>query len=350
MFYTIRKTAALFSTPGQPPLSEENLERLIKEVGGPSSRRGRGGLGWDTMALPSIGAGIGFLRPPQRHLVLSTFVTKGGSLKTTLCLNLARMLALHRIRTLVIGLDLQGDVTNGLSQSSPSDGGDLADALKHLDQTQGLYDYFKGRAGLEDLIQHSDLPELDYIPETPELIALDQELLLKPRREFWLRDKVIAPFLKDYEVVLLDCSPNWNQLTTNALTACDTLIAPIECRIHNYRNLRLFRALLAQCREELDLHFLTRFVPTRLNANRTLSRQIYDWYVQSVPDCLSSAIPESVHGEEAAALHVSVPEFAPGTVTSDQMKEIIFQIWNLALSRRQEIKSAIREVEAWPSI
>lgn len=50
---------------------------------------------------------VGSLKNPTRPLVMSVFVTKGGVLKTTMSLNIARLLALHGVKTLVIGLDLQ---------------------------------------------------------------------------------------------------------------------------------------------------------------------------------------------------------------------------------------------------
>ena len=350
MFYTLSKAARLFSGPKSAPLTPDELLALVKHQELPALARGRGGLGWTESDIAEVGQELGFLRNPTRPLVLSVFVTKGGVLKTTLSLNIARLLALHGVKTLVIGLDLQGDVTSALGYQPAAAAENLDEALAALDDTRGLYDYYKENAGLTELILKTDLPHLDFIPETSELIALDQELFLRPRREQWLKEKVILPLTKKYEVIVLDGSPNWNQLTTNSLVACDVLISPVECRINNFRNLRLFRALLHQCQKDMGLNFQHLYVPTRLNSQRKLSREIYQWYQENLPGCSEIAVRESIHGEEGSALHLSIPELAPDSLAGQEMKLLVRAMWNLATSRRREIRRSKSEVNSWPSV
>ena len=59
--------------------------------------------GWHLADLPKIGEIFGSLSAPSQATVISVFTTKGGVLKTTLSLNVARMAALHNIKTLVLG-------------------------------------------------------------------------------------------------------------------------------------------------------------------------------------------------------------------------------------------------------
>lgn len=313
-------------------------------------RKGRGGWGWDHALLPQIGAKLGFLKAPIRPIVLSTFVTKGGVLKTTLTLNLARLLALHEIPTLVVGLDLQGDITTSLGQNPAEGVQDLSEALAAYDQVKGLYDYFENRAGLTDLILKTDLPALDLIPETPELMALDQALLTRARRENWLSEKVIAPLKQRYSVILIDCSPNWNNLITNALMCSDLVLSPVECRIHNFRNLQLFRSLLQQFESDMNHPLRQLFVPTRFQPQRKLSREIQHWYLQHLPNCLEHSIKENLQGEEASALHLSVPEYTPQSSAAQDMKAMVSELWNLTTSRRVEIRPSQLQEQQWPSL
>ena len=49
---------------------------------------------WSLNELPAVGKQIGFMKKPDRTVVAAVFVTKGGVLKSSLSLNLARMAAL----------------------------------------------------------------------------------------------------------------------------------------------------------------------------------------------------------------------------------------------------------------
>lgn len=337
MFYTFAKTIELFSAADSTPITLAEIESMVLSKRLPKPHKGRGGLGFKSTDILRVSEQLSRLPRPSQPIVASMFVTKGGVLKTSMTLNFARLLALHGIQTLVIGLDLQGDVTTALGHEYVKDGASLESALQEIDSTYGLYDYFSGQIGLNDIILKTDLDTLDYIPETPELMALEQQLNLKSRREYWLSEKVIEPLKRKYQVILLDCSPNWSQLITNALTASTTVISPIECRINNYRNLRMFRSLISQFQKDLHLSFQHIFIPTRLQQNRKLSREIGLWYKSNVPGCTVEAVRESIQGEEAMALHLSLLEHQPSTEAGQEFRRLFWEVWKLVLSGRREI-------------
>ncbi len=341
MFYSLQKVSKMYltqdfdpiwsssqlkeaSTSGQLPALEKNQEKS------PSPR------GFSAETIGAVGQKLGFLQAPQRPLVYSIFVTKGGVLKTSLALNLARLAALHNIKTLVIGLDMQCDITHALGYQGPEEDGigenshssAIEDLVAQMDQTQGLFDFFSGQTALENLIEPSDLPQLDFIPETPELVALEQGLTHRSRREYWLAEKVIAPLTElGYQLIVLDCSPNWNHLITNALVASDVLLSPLECKINNFRNFRMFRSFVEEFRSEMGLDFEQIYIPSRLSPARKLSRDIHQWYLDRIPNCSPLAIQESLQGEEATALHLSLAEYAPGHPAARQMNSIIEKVW-----------------------
>jgi chromosome partitioning protein len=313
-----------------------------------ASRRETGSLKrrvWGIEDLPQIGEQYGFLKRLERPVALAVFTTKGGVLKTTITLNIARMAALHNIRTCVVGLDMQGDVTTALGFNTDlEESDDLQSAITRLNRTRGLLNVFKGEASLEDVVLPTDIPTLSFIPETPELVALDQLISSKNRREYWLKEHVIDPLKQKFDLVIMDCSPNWNRLITNALVACDSLISPLECKINNFRNYQAFRAFLEEFRKELKLEFDFIFIPTRFTSTRKLSAEIRSWYLTHVPNCVTGSIRESVHGEESVAQHISVPEYVPGSLAADEMREAILEIWNrlLETSKRQRLTKGTR--------
>jgi chromosome partitioning protein len=287
--------------------------------------------------LSDLGEDVGFFKKPERPVAASIFVTKGGVLKTTLTLNLARMAALHGLKVCVVGLDMQGDITQTLGNEGPDENESLEEALRTLNSLKGLSDLFVGQATLDEILVQTEIPNLSYIPETPELVALDQSLLSRNRREYWLKETVIEPLKAKFDLILMDCSPNWNRLINNALVASDVLISPIESKINNFRNLRTFRALISEFRRDMRLDFKHTFVPTRVVASRRLSREIFDWYRENLdtPEatpvslCTSRSIRESIHGEEAMALRLSIPEHSPNSVAAAEIRLLLAEIGDL---------------------
>lgn len=284
---------------------------------------------WSLDQIPAIGAEFGFLGKLENPTVISIFNTKGGILKTTLTINLARMLALHNIKTCVVGLDLQCDVTSvfGVDATIDEDMG-LEEAEATYESALGLPDIDKGTP-LADLVLQSDIPTLAFIPETSELHQLNMDITSKTNREQWLNKTVIQPLIKDFgfKVIILDCSPNWNNLVTNALAASDLLISPIECKINNYNNYPRFKAFIEKFKKDSDSHFEHIYVPTRFSPTRKLSKDIRSWYQGNVPNCLPSAIREGAKGEDSMANRISLPEFAPRSLEAEEMRQLVQEIW-----------------------
>jgi chromosome partitioning protein len=339
-FFNLKKALQVF---GLSP--EELTTRGISETALPAFARSpsdnRSLKSWSYSEMPSVGAHVGFMKKPSAPMAIAIFVTKGGVLKSSLTLNLARMAALHGLRTCVVGLDMQGDITTALSSEEPADDNiSLKDAIAKMNSLRGLADVYNREAKIEDVILPTDLPTLFYIPETPELVNLDQSLMARNRREYWLRDEVITPLKANFDLILMDCSPNWNRLITNALVACDVLVSPLECKINNFRNFKTFRALLQEFKEEMQSDFKQVFVPTRLSPSRKLSREIFGWYQEHLSECTKTALRESVQGEEATAVRISIPEYAPTSAAADEMRELVREVWS-AISGHESARDLV---------
>jgi chromosome partitioning protein len=153
--------------------------------------------------------------------------------------------------------------------------GDLQGVIKELERTRGLYAAVRDGVPVLDLVQPTDLPGLDLIPETAELATLDRWISTEPRREYWLREKIMPALLERYDLVVLDCSPNWSQLISNAIVACDVLVSPIECHINQFRNLSIFRELAREFKEAMKLECQHVFVRVaRLEGSRVAIERI----------------------------------------------------------------------------
>lgn len=332
--YTVQKVLSIFgsSAPRPTVLSAESAGLIPK-----AKRRAAGSVKvrqWEMSDIPKLGARYGFMRPLKRPMVVTVFTTKGGVLKTTMAMNLARMAALHDIRTCVVGLDLQGDITNCLGfEPDVEDNDDVEAALERLNQCQGLADIHAEEANLAQVLQPTDIPGLEFIPETPELAMVEQGLERALKREYWLRDNITSPLKEHFDLIILDCSPNWNLLVTNALVACDILLCPLECKINNFRNFKVFKAFVGAFKKTLKLDFEQIFVPTRLTSTRKLSTSIRAWYMANIRGCTNLAIRESIQGEEALAAKLSLPEYAPKSIVADEMRELLLEVWSRIVNK-----------------
>ena len=242
---------------------------------------------WDIKQLPVIGARFGFLKPPKETKVISIFQAKGGVLKSSLSYSFSRILALHGIRTLIVGLDIQGSITelalNPLSKASES--------LDDLPEYLGLYDYLSGKTDLKSIIKETPLPTLDIIPETPALAPLEKLLRDKKRREYILLDKVIEPLKKEseYDVILFDNSPSWNMLIENSLTASNVLISPVGCDVGSYQALPINFETTLEFKDEMDLKWDDLILVPTLLENTKISKQIYGSYLTQYDEYITSS-------------------------------------------------------------
>lgn len=141
---------------------------------------------WELNPLPLIGEKMGFLKKPDSPKVVSVFSLKGGTSKSSLCFQLARSFALHNVRTLVIGLDAQETITQTLLKGMNKSLGE---------ESGGIYHVLAEDYSLEHAIQKTDLATLDFIPETIELSVLDIWLKTQIRKEYIIKERLVAPLM-----------------------------------------------------------------------------------------------------------------------------------------------------------
>lgn len=140
---------------------------------------------------------------------------KGGVGKTTTAINLAASLAVLEYKTLLVDGDPQANSTTGV-------GFDLHNI------TQSLYDCMVNEATGKDVILKTDIPNLDLIPSHIDLVGAEIEMINYPNREMVLKN-IIDPVKRDYDFIIIDCSPSLGLITVNALTASDSVIVPVQC-------------------------------------------------------------------------------------------------------------------------
>lgn len=278
---------------------------------------------WKTEQLPLIGEKFGFIKKPSNQKIICLYTAKGGVLKTTLAYNIARILALNGIKTLIIGLDIQCSITDICIP--PIEAESLEESAE---QHIGIYHSLYEKAPFNQVIKTTDLPTLNIIPETPDLNVLEKKIRDEKRREYILRDRVISN-LSQYDVIVIDNSPSWNMLIENALTAAHVVISPVGCEIGTYHSLQTNLTTLSEFRETMRLNWENFFlVPTLLEKTK-LSQQIYGAYLNEYGgNIIPNPIRRAVKGQEAILLRKSVIEHDPNTPLSQDYFELTIALWD----------------------
>lgn len=143
---------------------------------------------------------------------------KGGVGKSATTYHLARAAGQAGLHTLVIDADPQGNTTRSLTDAwSPGDLS-LADVLAPGSSTT-----------LREVLVPGRDAAVSVVPSGRKNLAAVEQLLVgvNPGRESCLR-VALAQVAQDYELVLIDCNPSINLLTTNALVAATHALAIIR--------------------------------------------------------------------------------------------------------------------------
>ena len=143
---------------------------------------------------------------------------KGGVGKTTTTVNLAAALAARGKRVLLVDLDPQGNATMG-------------SGIDKRSLTDSVYQLLLGLSPLPSMLRRSDTGRYDVIPANRELAGAELDLVDLERRETRLK-AALAPYLGDYDFVLIDCPPALSLLTLNGLTAAHGVIIPMQCEYY----------------------------------------------------------------------------------------------------------------------
>lgn len=296
---------------------------------------------WEQTDLPDLGKQYGFLQEPTETKIISIYTPKGGVLKSTLSFNLARMIALNGIKTLVIGLDVQSTVTHNLNNDQ------MISSLEDIKNLNGLYEATKsveeGGCKIHDTILKTNLPNLFYIPESSNLNHLEQKIRSEPKREYFI-DRLIKSIKQEFKVIIFDNSPNWNFLIQNSLVSATDIISPIACDIETYRSLTQNIEMINDFKITMELDWANFIlIPTKLERTK-LSTQIEAEYRRLFPDLItSSSIRSAAKGQESSLEKLSVIEYDPSSPLADDYYEVITDLWKRVNSSNSTV--ALKEKE-----
>lgn len=153
---------------------------------------------------------------------------KGGVGKSFTAVSLATGLARAGWRTLLVDCDPQGNATTMFDPDDDVEF-DLYDCIKTTEEDLPLH----------KVIRQTRVDNLDLLPSTLEVAALEQELVTMHRREYQLA-MALEPAFDEYDAIVLDLPPNLGQIVITALNAADWLVVPTDATKWGRRGVKMF--------------------------------------------------------------------------------------------------------------
>lgn len=219
--------------------------------------------------------------------VIAVTNQKGGVGKTTTSVNLAACLAYKGKKTLLLDADPQGNSTSGLGIEKGSFDFSTYNILISPEKTS-------------DAIIKTKHSNLYIIPSAADLSGAEIELALEDKREFFLKN-AISYIKDDFDFIIIDSPPALGMLTINILTACDSVLIPIQCEYYALEGLSQLTATLRAVKKKLNPGIeIEGIVGTMFDGRTNLSIRVLDEIKKFFPDKVyQSIIPRNVRLSEA---------------------------------------------------
>ncbi len=227
---------------------------------------------------------------------------KGGTCKTTLCVNVAARLAARGRRVLLVDLDTQGHAGKSLGVD-----------VRGLSPTVHDWLLDPGRAPFESVVR-TPLPGLDLLPANKDLAGFPVAVAAEPDRADRLDQRLAAVPAGRYDLALLDAPPSQSLITENVLRAARELVVPVALTylaldgcaevLDSLERLRAERG----CAPEITL------VVATLHRRTQLADEILQKLGERFPETLSrTVLGWSVKVDEAQSHGRTIFEHAPGS-------------------------------------
>ena len=236
-------------------------------------------------------------------------LSKGGVGKTTTSVNLGAGLALAGYKVLLVDTDTQGQSSYILGK--------------------------KPTAGLTELLTKELTPEECVVNARKNLWILGGGKSLAgvkriiDRKSFgaeWTLAEAMKPLESQYDFILIDTSPGWDQLIVNVLFYATEVLVPVALEVMPLHGLSEFMKSLGSIqkyRKEISLKYIVpTFLDTRIKGPQTLYSELKKLY----PEYVCSPIRYSESLSEAPSFGKSIFEFAPGSIASADYRALVRKV------------------------
>ncbi len=223
---------------------------------------------------------------------------KGGVGKTTTAINLAAGLAYLQKKVLLVDFDPQGNTTQGIGHTV---------GLEDLT----VYDAIINGEDVEKCIKTCVKPPLGILPSNIKLAAAELEIAQFERRREHLLEKALSRVSDKYDYIIIDCPPSLGLLNTNALTAADSVLIPVQCEYYALEGvtqlLQTIRLVQRLFNPKLKIEgVLLTMYDARTNLSAEVSQEVRKHFKEKA---YTTYIPRNVRLSEAPSRGLSIFDY-----------------------------------------
>ena len=269
--------------------------------------------------------------------VIACVNQKGGTGKTTTCENLGAGLVMEGKKVLLVDFDPQASLSISLGYPKPEElPVTITDMMKRVVEEEGI-------PPGEGILHHEE--GMDLMPSSIELSGMEVSLVNTISRETVLKE-YLESVKRDYDFILLDCSPSLGMLTINAMAAADTLLIPVQASYLPAKGLEQLLQTVNKVRRQINPKLkiegiLLTMVDTRTNDAREISELIRNAYGGKIK-VYDTEIPRSVRASEISKEGKSSFKHEPGGKVAEAYRELTREVVKNAEKRRKRNLEQLR--------
>ena len=250
-------------------------------------------------------------------IVVAMLNRKGGCGKTSTCHHLAGAFARDGRRVLLVDMDPQASLTQGLF------GPQATEALPGRSTVVGLFDDTLD-PDPETLIHSTPFDRIQIVPGSNEL---DDYNIPRPQETGELQ-LTLRRFLKevrdDFDIALIDCPPNLSLCSWAALLAADAVVVPVQAEDYGAQGIvyiqRAFDLALAHHNPRLRLAgYLVTMFNKSLGIHAAYDHQLRTLYGDQV---FHATVPLAKDFKEAVAARQPVSSYKPRSAAAKAVKAV----------------------------